>query len=244
MNNKTVWFVIISMISVTGFSQKSAKEVMDFAKKIEWFGQASIKILFSDKTVYIDPYKLPGNDTPDVVFITHSHGDHLDVNEIAKLNGNKVLIVAPETCESKLREGGFDNLVLVKPGDEFDLDGIAVKVVHAYNIVKVRYHPKANNWVGYVLTYDGVTIYHPGDTERIPEMKGINCDIAFMPLGQTYTMSSVKEAAEAVKDVGPIVAIPFHYGLYEGKVDDAQMFKSLLNGSCDVLIKDLKVREL
>ncbi|MFB6317605.1 MBL fold metallo-hydrolase [Saccharicrinis sp. FJH54] len=242
MNNRVVCFVLMLMISLTGFSQKSAKETMDFAKKIDWFGQASIKIPFGNKTVYVDPFRLPGNDTPDVVFITHSHGDHLDVNEIAKLNGNNVLIVAPETCESKLKEGGFENLVLVKPGDEFDLDGIGVKVVPAYNVVKTSFHPQANNWVGYIISYNGFSIYHPGDTERIPAMQSIDCDIAFMPLGQTYTMNSVEEAAEAIKDIGPKVAIPFHYGLYEGKTADAQTFKSLLDGECDVLIKELKDR--
>lgn len=237
---KTVLFVTMILVSASVFCQTSKEKVMKFADKIDWFGQASVKIPFSNKTVYIDPYRLPRNDTPDIVFITHGHGDHLNVNEIAKLNSENVLIVAPETCESKLRDGGFENLVLVNPNDEFDLDGIGVSVVPAYNVVKTQFHPKENKWVGYVITYDGMTIYHPGDTERIPEMKDITCDIAFMPLGQTYTMNSVEEAAEAIKDIDPTVAIPFHYGLYEGKVEDAETFKSLLDGTCEVLVKVLK----
>lgn len=237
---KRVLLLGFLMLAITSFGQKKTSDAMKFAQQIEWFGQACIKIPFSDKTVYVDPFNLPGNDKPDMVFITHGHGDHLNVDEIAKLASDKVMIVAPTSVGDKLKDGGFNNLVLVKPGDQFNLEGINVEVVPAYNVVKTKFHPKSNSWVGYIITYDGVSIYHPGDTERIPEMKQIDCDIAFMPLGQTYTMNSVEEAVNAVKDIEPLVAIPFHYGIYEGKEEDAQTFKSLLSGTCDVLIKPLK----
>jgi L-ascorbate metabolism protein UlaG (beta-lactamase superfamily) len=58
-----------------------------------------------------------------------------------------------------------------------------------------------------------------------------------LPLGQTYTMNSVKEAADAAIDVKAKVAIPIHYGLYEGCENDAKEFKKLLEGKVDVVIK-------
>jgi L-ascorbate metabolism protein UlaG (beta-lactamase superfamily) len=69
-------------------------------------------------------------------------------------------------------------------------------------------------------------------------MKDIQCDIAMLPLGQTYTMNSVQEAAEAALDVKAIVAIPIHYGLYEGTHQDAVLFQNLLKGKIKVILKN------
>jgi L-ascorbate metabolism protein UlaG (beta-lactamase superfamily) len=118
-----------------------------------------------------------------------------------------------------------------------NIDGILIEAVPAYNIVKTNFHPKANNWVGYILTIDKIRIYHTGDTERIPEMKNMACDIILLPLGQTYTMNSVEEAAEATLDVKAKIAIPIHFGLYEGKAEDAQKFQALLKVKVKVIIK-------
>jgi L-ascorbate metabolism protein UlaG (beta-lactamase superfamily) len=109
--------------------------------------------------------------------------------------------------------------------------------VPAYNVVKTNYHPKGNKWVGYILTIDGVKIYHAGDTERIPEMQEFTCDIVMLPLGQTYTMNSVEEAAEATLDVQAKIAIPIHYGMYEGTVEDAKKFQELLKNKVQVVIQ-------
>jgi len=126
------------------------------------------------------------------------------------------------------------------PWEKREIKGLAIESVPAYNIQKTRFHPKKNNWLGYIITIDGIRIYHVGDSERIPEMKKLQCDIAFVPLGQTYTMNSVEEAANAVLDVGASIAIPIHYGLYEGTGDDAIEFQKLLNGKVKVIILSAK----
>lgn len=102
---------------------------------------------------------------------------------------------------------------------------------------KINYHPKKNKWVGYILTIEDNNVYHAGDTERIPEMKDIVCDIALLPLGQTYTMNSVEDAAEAAIDVKAKIAIPFHYGLYKGTEEDSVKFRKLLKDKVEVVIK-------
>ena len=68
-------------------------------------------------------------------------------------------------------------------------------------------------------------------------MKTFTADIALLPLGQTYTFNTVNDAAEAAKDVHAKVAIPMHFGLYEGTPEDATTFKTLLNGVIPVIIK-------
>ena len=69
-------------------------------------------------------------------------------------------------------------------------------------------------------------------------MKEISCDIAFLPLGQTYTMDSVDEAVQAALDVKAKVAIPMHYGTYEGADEDADTFKQALEGKCIAMVKE------
>ncbi|HEX8994073.1 MAG TPA: MBL fold metallo-hydrolase, partial [Candidatus Paceibacterota bacterium] len=62
-------------------------------------------------------------------------------------------------------------------------------------------------------------------------------DIVMLPLGQTFTMGSVQEAADAVLDVHAKIAIPLHYGQFEGKDSDADEFAELLAGKVTVMIK-------
>jgi L-ascorbate metabolism protein UlaG (beta-lactamase superfamily) len=67
-------------------------------------------------------------------------------------------------------------------------------------------------------------------------MKDIKCDIILLPLGQTYTMSNLDEAVNAVLDTEASVAIPIHFGMYEGKFEDAVKFRELLEGKVEVII--------
>jgi L-ascorbate metabolism protein UlaG (beta-lactamase superfamily) len=207
----------------------------DMVANIHWFGNASVKIDGSPYKIYIDPVGLKTTDEADIIFVTHSHGDHFSPSDINKIATDKSIIILPSDCSYT---GKYSQLIKVKPGDEITINGcVNVKAVAAYNVVKTGYHPKSNNWVGYVITMNGITIYHAGDTERIPEMKDFTCDIAMLPLGQVYTMNSVAEAAEAAKDVQAKVAIPIHYPDNEGSLADAQTFKTLLDGIIDVTIK-------
>ena len=66
----------------------------------------------------------------------------------------------------------------------------------AYNINK-NYHPKQNEWVGYLFEIDGIRFYHAGDTDMIPEMDAITTDVAFLPVSGTYVMDAEEAAAAA-----------------------------------------------
>ncbi len=211
---------------------------MNITDRIHWYGQSAIKIETGELVLWFDPYKIPdGEDKADYIFITHSHFDHLSFEDIEKIVTSKTHFFAPYDCIPKLADAGYKKFTSVEPGTKDEIkNDILVETVPMYNINKTTYHPRGNKWVGYILTIEGLKIYHAGDTERIPEMKEINCDIAFLPLGQTYTMDSVEDAAKAALDTGAKTAIPFHYGLYEGKKEDADRFKELLEGKMDVVI--------
>jgi L-ascorbate metabolism protein UlaG (beta-lactamase superfamily) len=212
---------------------------MEIIDRIQWLGQATVKIVSGNKCIYFDPYQIKKSDKADIVFITHNHYDHFSVEDIQKVAHQQTIFVCSQDCVSEIENAGYEDVRAVAPGDKIIVDSIPVEVVPMYNIVKTNFHPKHNNWVGYILSLEGVRIYHAGDTERIPEMKNLECDIVLMPLGQTYTMNSVEEAAEAVNDVKARVAIPIHYGLYEGTKEDALKFKDLLSDKTEVIIKEI-----
>jgi L-ascorbate metabolism protein UlaG (beta-lactamase superfamily) len=233
--------VVLLVFIIPANSIKSQNQnVTDMANNIHWLGQAAVKINAAGKVIYIDPYQLKKEDKADIVLITHSHHDHLSLSDIEKIITGASIIVAPADCHAKLQDLDVAEIKTVSPGQSLTLDNILVRAVPAYNVIKTNFHPKGNKWVGYVLTVDGVKIYHAGDTERIPEMKDFNCDIAMLPLGQTYTMNSVNEAADAAIDVQAKIAIPIHYGLYEGTDEDAEEFKRLLKDKVDVIIKPVE----
>jgi len=213
-----------------------SKNVEAFAESIQWFGQASIKIQQSGKTIYIDPYNLKVPDRADAIFITHPHFDHFSESDIKKIATPNTVIFCPAEVKERAVSLGVDKVYTVVPGFESEWKGICIQTVPAYNVVKTDKHPKTSNWVGYVLTLGHVKVYHAGDTERIPEMKSISCDIILLPLGQTYTMNSVDEAVNAVLDTKATVAIPIHYGMYEGNVKDAEKFGKLLSDRVVVII--------
>lgn len=195
-------------------------------ENIHWLGHASIKIT-GTKTIYIDPWKLKKPTPADIVLITHDHYDHCSEDDISKITKKDTVIVAPKDCAGRLKAKA------VKPQDTVTIDGVTIKAVPAYNIGK-QFHPRSNNWVGYLVTIDGKTIYHPGDTDAIVEMEGLKPDIAFFPVGGTYTMDA-EDAAGIANKMQPGVAIPMHYGDIVGSKKDAQRFKELCKCNVEIL---------
>jgi len=214
-----------------------SRKIESFVEKIQWLGQSSIKISTEQSTIYIDPFRFTGSDQADIIFITHDHKDHLDPSSLSKLMTDRTIVVAPLSCQDKLDNLKIDNVQFMSPWDSTKINGIHIKAVPAYNIKKHNFHPKNKNYLGYLITIDEICIYHAGDTERIPEMQQFSCDIALLPLGQKYTMNSVYDAANAALDVKATVAIPIHYGLFEGKLSDAKNFQEILRDKVKVIIK-------
>lgn len=195
---------------------------------------SSIKIS-ERQIIYSDPYKIEKEKhDADIILITHDHYDHYSEEDIEKVMKEDTIIVAPKTAKifNKIK-----NKVEVIPNEKYEVNGIKIETIPAYNIKK-QFHPKANEWVGYILEIEGKRYYIAGDTDITPENQQIKCDIAFVPVGGTYTMD-YKEAAELINIIKPKIAIPMHYGSIVGTKQDAENFKKLLNPEikCEILIK-------
>ena len=187
---------------------------------IVWLGHSSVRIE-GEKVIYIDPWKLKDPMKADLILISHSHYDHLSVEDVEKIRKADTVIVT--TRESAAVLSG--NLRIVKPGDVVQIGKVSVEAVPSYNTDK-DFHPRENGWLGFVVTVQGTRIYYCGDTDLIPEMKTIQADIMLVPVGGTYTMTA-EEAARAVNIVRPGTAIPIHYDDIVGSVEDARRFKDL-----------------
>jgi len=183
-----------------------------------------------EKNIYVDPFGINKNfNDADLIFITHDHYDHYSEKDIAKVKKEDTIYVAPKSLYTKLLEKGINekNIIMVMPNEEYKIDEISFKAVSAYNINK-KFHPKENNWVGYVIKIDNLRYYIAGDTDITEENKKIRCDIAFVPVGGTYTMN-YEEAANLVNIINPKMAVPIHYGSIVGNKQDANNFIKLLN---------------
>lgn len=207
---------------------------------IEVLCHSSIRIT-KDKTIYIDPYKIDKDyKDADIIFCTHSHYDHFSEEDINKVKKENTILVVTLDCLDKAKNLGFDskNIITVEQNKKYEILGIEVETVPAYNL-ETEYHNQIDNWVGYIIELNDITYYIAGDTDLIPEIKSVNCDVAFLPIGGTYTMTA-KSAAELANIIEPQIVIPTHYGTLVGSKDDAEKFKNELseNIECVILIEE------
>ena len=205
---------------------------------IEVLCHSSIKIN-KEKVIYIDPFKIEKNyNDADIVFITHDHYDHYSEEDIDKIKKEDTIIIAPEELLTKLLRKGFrkDSIITVEPNKKYMIQGMKFETIPAYNTNK-QFHPKENGWVGYIIEIKGVRYYIAGDTDITEENRRVKCDVAFVPVGGTYTMD-FKEAATLVNEIKPKMAIPIHYGDIVGTKQDAIDFSKLLHPEikCEILI--------
>ncbi len=180
--------------------------------KITWFGHASIMLEAAGLAIYVDPYVLPKGSKPaDIILYTHGHFDHC--------------VEAPSITTSKtVKMGHGCNLPvrIIQIGQKQKVGPVIVEAVDAYNIGK-NFHPKGKG-AGFILHFKSAKIYIAGDTDIIPEMKDYKCDVALVPIGGTYTMDA-KQAADAIAQIMPKVAIPIHYNYLSDTRADPEEFK-------------------
>ena len=196
---------------------------------LKWLGHASFRISNENTVMYIDPWKL--KDSPhdaDLVLVSHSHHDHYSPEDVNKVSVAETKLLASNDVIVKEGVGQA-----VMPGLTVELAGIRVQGVAAYNPAK-QFHPKANQWVGFVVEIGGKRIYYAGDTDLTDEMKALkDIDVALLPVGGTYTMNA-EEAAEAAGHIRPKLAVPYHWGDIVGSESDAQSFAE--KAGCEVKV--------
>lgn len=174
-----------------------AETVSESAPTLTLIGHASLKIKTMDGVVvYIDPYyEGDYSEKADIILISHEHRDHNGINLVTQ-NEECVVLRVTETINQA------DNSY-----NTFEYFGVKIEPVPAFN----NNHP-LNNSTGFVLTFDGIRVYHAGDTSKLDQMadlKAKNIDYAFFPIDGQYNMGPA-EATESAELVGAKHNIPFH----------------------------------
>ena len=206
--------------------------------EIKLNAQSSIKII-SDKTIYFDPYLIKEEThDADYILITHEHYDHFDIESIRNISKENTLIIIPNSMAKKvLYQVNPNNIRGVNPNEEYTIEGLSISTIPSYNTNK-DFHKKEYKWIGYLVNIEDKIIYVAGDTDITEENKQVKCDIAFVPIGGTYTMD-YKEAAELINTIKPETVIPIHYHTIVGTRDDANSFKELLDQGieCQIIME-------
>lgn len=192
--------------------------------------RSSIKIT-GTKTIYFDPLDIEG--TPcdaDMVFVTHEHYDHFSPENIIKVLKKDTQLIIPLGMTDLVMEKmiPIQSIQGILPWQTENHTGVKCQGIPAYNIDK-QFHPKNNNWLGYLVELDGKTYYIMGDTDATSEAAKVKAEVVFIPIGGKYTMDAA-QAAEFINENQPKLVIPIHYG-DSGVGDD---FKKMLRHGTEV----------
>lgn len=187
-------------------------------------------------SIYVDPTgdltRYVTVDIPDIILVTDIHGDHMDIQTINNIKTERTFIVVPQAVADSLGDG-----LVLNNGESEQIMGITIEAIPMYNTTKGRLdrHQKGRG-NGYVLTINNQRIYISGDTEDIPEMRALkDIDVAFVCMNLPYTMS-VKQAASAVLEFKPKVAVPYHYRGKNGKSDINTFKKLVMKGDATIQV--------
>lgn len=225
--------VIISMVLASG-GVVCAETVSDI--RFHPINHATMVIQSGTATIYVDPVGDPklfaAYPKPDLILITDIHGDHLNPGVVAAVKHPDTMVIGTRGVVAKLPGGKILN-----NGERFIFKGITIEAIPAYNITaeRLKMHPKGRG-NGYVIGLSQKRVYISGDTEDIPEMRGLkNIDYAFICMNLPYTMTEA-QAASAVLEFKPRVVTPYHYRGKNG-FSDINKFKNLVETDNDIQVK-------
>lgn len=222
---------ILSMSLICSAENQYQQDVVKAADgsdiTLTFYTHASIAVNWNGFQIYVDPVgkgiEWESQPKADLVLITHTHGDHLDVPTVKILNGT-------------------GDYVQLKPGETLEpVDGLKVEAVPAYNISEghTNFHPKERGDAGYIINAGGSRIYVAGDTEDNEDVLALkDIDIAFLPVNQPYTMT-VDQCVRVVEAIRPSILYPYHFG-NGGKSTDLKPLIDRVSSFVDVRVRNLE----
>lgn len=200
---------------------------------------ASMVLLTPAGTIHVDPVgevaQYADFPAPDLILITHHHGDHFNVDTLNGLVAEGTKLVTNPEVYSQLPEALQAKASQIANGESAEFNGMSIDAIPAHNLTEERmnFHPKGRD-NGYVLGVDGLRVYISGDTEDIPEMRALkDIDVAFVCMNLPFTMD-VEAAASAVAEFQPKYVYPYHYRGRDGGTQDPEAFAKLLNDAITV----------
>jgi len=234
----------VIVLTPTGAAAEFAKDTIAISGgelTVFPINHATFVMTGAGKVIYVDPVggaeAFGDFEPPDLILITHIHGDHTSAETMQTISTVDTVVIAPTTVAEKLGKGISGNFQILANGESFEWEGIKIEAVPAYNLTEDRqnFHPEGRD-NGYVVTIGGKRIYIAGDTEDIPEMRALeNIDAAFVCMNLPYTMT-VESAADAVLEFAPKIVYPYHYRGKDG-MSDLEAFKKVVAGNPEIEVR-------
>jgi L-ascorbate metabolism protein UlaG (beta-lactamase superfamily) len=197
--------------------------------RVEWYGQSAFQLTDGEKTVFIDPfgdmsmardrgmtwdYPEIEVDAPDLLLVTHEHGDH-----------NAVEVIPGDPATLRSTAGRHESPL-------GEVLGIASEHDRAAGT------ERGPNTI-FVFDFGGVRVAHFGDLGQAalrPEQLdalGSDIDLLILPVGGTPTIGA-KEGAAIVDQLDPSWVVPMHYRTEKiSFLEPIDAFSEAMGGSHD-----------
>jgi len=176
---------------------------------------------------------------PDLILVTHEHGDHYNAETLAALAGAGTTIITNPAVHGMLPDDLKARASSVANGESATFNGLTIGAIPAYNTTedRLQFHPQGRD-NGYVLGFDGFRVYVSGDTEDIPEMRALeDIGLAFLCMNLPFTMNA-EQAASAVAEFKPRYVYPYHYRGRDDGSQDPEEFARLVGDATEVKLHD------
>ena len=178
---------------------------------------AGVMIETNDTRIYIDPIELNSTFTDypaDIVLVTHPHGDHYDPTSLDRIETESTEFIFPSNMTAECAAYGATGVV---PGDTVMVGDVNITAFYMYTLPVDPYpasHPAEANWTSFIITIDGFTFFHAGDSKNIIEYYALtgDIDLAFLPLGPGCQTMADYEVVSALERIQPVYFVPIHYG--------------------------------
>lgn len=217
--------------------------------RLRYFSHSAFQITTSnEKVILIDPFLDDNPTSPvksdeinaDYIVLTHGHGDHLgDAFKIA--NRCKSTFICLNELANYVSAKGFNaHNMHIGGSHQFEFGRVKLTIAHHGSMTPDNYY--AGEPSGVILTIDGKSIYHTGDTGLFYDMKLIGemtpIDYMLLPIGDNFTMG-ITDAVKAVELTNPRVAIPMHYNTFPVINADPYEFKKRVEdlGKLSIVMK-------
>ena len=203
--------------------------------KLRYFSHSSFQITTdAGHTILIDPFLDDNPTSPvksedlaaDFIVLTHAHGDHVgDAFKIAKRT-NPLFICVNELANYCMGKGFRAHNMHIGGAHNFDFGRLKFTIAHHGAMTPDNTY--GGEPAGVILTIEGKSIYHTGDTGLFYDMKLIGemtpIDYMLLPIGDNFTMG-IEDAVKAVELVTPRVAIPIHFNTFPVIAADPNIFR-------------------
>lgn len=205
---------------------------------IIYHGHSCIQITSGDQSIIIDPFithnPLATVSADDIrvkhILLTHAHEDHIGDAALIARNNDATIVSMVELANYFSFQGLRTHGMNLGGAREFEFGKVKLtQAFHSSGITlpqekQIMYMGMAS---GLLLTIEGKTIYHAGDTALFSDMKMYgelnSIDLAFLPIGDNYTMGP-EDAMIAAGWLRAKLTVPVHYNTFDLVKQDGRQF--------------------